>query len=669
MSKQPLIENLEYLRETKEVIKEAIRNKGVEVSDEDTFRSYSDKIASIAGSPNLEELKEVNPSTSSQSILPSEGFEGMKQVIVNPVTPAIDSNIKAENIKKDISILGINGTFEGENSGGTGSEGIYKVSSLEERDAIEAKPGDMCVVISGGVRNMTANDTPRKIIFPVKVVLPEAVTGSISAGISCGSTQGDIFLTKTRMDVMMFGDIKYSIYYSSTDGITYYGDYDVSGEALDFGDEVVISGFNDVLGYFMQVDETDFKGIFKYDKFMYNEFPTSSGETVKIPAHQFEGFTTSCDVLVYEYSVDNTGIVDFYHGLLFYPMNHSSSMIDSSSNYFYIDDNNNLYFRCTDTSSTVEHDINGVVYNSTGLHRYYTTGRGSFDVGDNLIAENIDPTKIFITPNEYYEYELNIYNKDRSRIIYTAPKTWTDVEEYMWTNAALGLDSSTFNITTGNKALINKGVVTGEGFEPSLSGISTAATMLDSWKTDKFYKSTTGYYSIFSNCEAVNPKTYEAILLVLGWKESYFSRVFDGCKCSGSLDLSYCLDISTATTADNTFLNCLDIKKIILPKAMNSTITRFVSTFTGCSKLEEIDMKYINNGADTNTSQMFSGCTSLKLIDMRSFNFSNVKTYTNMFKDVPNNCLIVVANSTYKSWITSKFSNLTNVKTVAEYGN
>lgn len=38
---------LEYLLETKELIREAIKTKGQSISDADTFRSYADKIAAI----------------------------------------------------------------------------------------------------------------------------------------------------------------------------------------------------------------------------------------------------------------------------------------------------------------------------------------------------------------------------------------------------------------------------------------------------------------------------------------------------------------------------------------------------------------------------------------------------------------------------------------------
>ena len=57
---------------------------------------------------------------------------------------------------------------------------------------------------------------------------------------------------------------------------------------------------------------------------------------------------------------------------------------------------------------------------------------------------------------------------------------------------------------------------------------------------------------------------------------------------------------------------------------------------------------------------------------LRNFDFANVGTsYNNMFgssatSGVPNDCEIIVKDDTAKTWITGKFTRLTNVKTVAE---
>lgn len=55
--------------------------------------------------------KTVTPSTQTQNVVADTGYE-LAQVTVNGVTSAIDNNIQAANIKKDVTILGVTGTLE-----------------------------------------------------------------------------------------------------------------------------------------------------------------------------------------------------------------------------------------------------------------------------------------------------------------------------------------------------------------------------------------------------------------------------------------------------------------------------------------------------------------------------------------------------------------------------
>lgn len=76
---------LEHLSETKELIRDAIQSKGQNVSDDDTFRSYAEKIDAIKTEPTLESL-EV---TENGVYTPSEGVDGFGSVTVDVPTPAI----------------------------------------------------------------------------------------------------------------------------------------------------------------------------------------------------------------------------------------------------------------------------------------------------------------------------------------------------------------------------------------------------------------------------------------------------------------------------------------------------------------------------------------------------------------------------------------------------
>ena len=65
--------------------------------------------------PNLQN-KSATPLTTNQTIEPDEGYDGLSYVSISKVDSSIDSNIVAGNIKKDISILGVTGTYEGDGS-------------------------------------------------------------------------------------------------------------------------------------------------------------------------------------------------------------------------------------------------------------------------------------------------------------------------------------------------------------------------------------------------------------------------------------------------------------------------------------------------------------------------------------------------------------------------
>ena len=58
--------------------------------------------------------KEVTPSFEEQIIEPDAGYTSLSQVKVNAIDASVDVNIKPENIRKGIEILGVLGTYSGE---------------------------------------------------------------------------------------------------------------------------------------------------------------------------------------------------------------------------------------------------------------------------------------------------------------------------------------------------------------------------------------------------------------------------------------------------------------------------------------------------------------------------------------------------------------------------
>ena len=95
-----------------------------------TFTPSSGKngITSITVTPN-NQAKTITPTTSQQTISVPSGYSGFGTLTVNAVTSSIDANITAGNIKKDVQILGVTGTYTGGGGGGYSELPSYQVSS------------------------------------------------------------------------------------------------------------------------------------------------------------------------------------------------------------------------------------------------------------------------------------------------------------------------------------------------------------------------------------------------------------------------------------------------------------------------------------------------------------------------------------------------------------
>ena len=93
----------------------AVSAKGGTLPATQSFNNLATAISSIpsgSSQPVVTSLA-ITPSTSSQTHTVPTGVDGFNPVTVNAVTSSIDSNITAENIKKDVTILGVTGTYEG----------------------------------------------------------------------------------------------------------------------------------------------------------------------------------------------------------------------------------------------------------------------------------------------------------------------------------------------------------------------------------------------------------------------------------------------------------------------------------------------------------------------------------------------------------------------------
>ena len=137
--------------------------------------------------------------------------------------------------------------------------------------------------------------------------------------------------------------------------------------------------------------------------------------------------------------------------------------------------------------------------------------------------------------------------------------------------------------------------------------------------------------------------------------------MFSGCSSLTSLDLSN-FNTSNVTNMHNMFSGCSSLTSLDVSSFNTLNITSMYEMFSSCSSLTTLDLSSFDTSNVTNMNYMFYNCKALQHLDISNFDFTKVTSYSNMFNNVPANCEILVKDETAKTWITSKFTNLTNVK-------
>ena len=106
-----VVETLQRAISAFDDIKVAIENKGISVGNK-SVSEYASCIAEIqTGTSNLQD-KTVEADTVTKVIVCDDTYDGLSSVTIQGVDASIDKNITSNNIKKDITILGVTGTYE-----------------------------------------------------------------------------------------------------------------------------------------------------------------------------------------------------------------------------------------------------------------------------------------------------------------------------------------------------------------------------------------------------------------------------------------------------------------------------------------------------------------------------------------------------------------------------
>ena len=122
------------------------------------------------------------------------------------------------------------------------------------------------------------------------------------------------------------------------------------------------------------------------------------------------------------------------------------------------------------------------------------------------------------------------------------------------------------------------------------------------------------------------------------------------------------LDTTGVTNMQYMFQQCEKLTSLDVSNFNTSNVTYMSYMFSECSSLTSLDLSNFDTSNVKDMSYMFYNCTALQHLDISNFDFTKVTSYSSMFSGVPADCEILVKDETAKTWITSKFTNLTNVK-------
>ena len=223
-------------------------------------------------------------------------------------------------------------------------------------------------------------------------------------------------------------------------------------------------------------------------------------------------------------------------------------------------------------------------------------------------------------------------------------------------------------LTSVNLSSFNTNNVTSMSYMFSDCSKLTGITFPQNFGLPTAEDATNNMYSMFYHCTS---------LISLDLSNFNTSKVknmvsmFEGCSSLISLDLSS-FNTGKVTDMRAMFYKCSSLTSLNLSSFDTSSCIYMGSyssydnsssgMFSGCSSLTSLDLSKFNTSKVTDMSYMFAYCSILTSLDLSSFDFTNVTVYSNMFEGVPDSCEILVKDETAKTWITSKFSNLTNVK-------
>ena len=495
--------------------------------------------------------------------------------------------------------------------GGTVS-GVKQFSSVSEmNNSVGNIEGDLAIVYGDLSRNINELDIFNSVIFPNVVVLPNAVSSTISARFSpmnfdsFAEFSGTIGSSSASFTYGSWVTEFNTVTYTSSDGITYTRT-DFIGNPVELSDRFSVDPnytFNPIIGYFVQVGSIVFDGLYKYTNNLWQFAPSqlnaSSGYVFDRIYYGSDGVKVGT---LQSVTGLNKGEVEFRRNI----RNLYSNMSVSDASLFF---SNNRSLTSFDPMTTVS-DL--VFENLTDTHEMFNTCTNLTNVSNMDTSNVTNMYKMFYGCGNL----TSIPDFDTSNV--------TDLAYFL---------SSCRNLTTIPN--FNTSKVT--NMSSMLSGCYNI-TPIPNFDTSQV----TDMYGLFSSC-----RTITDVLNLNTSKVTNMAHMF-----YGAYNITNISNFNTVnvTNMSNMFYSCNHLTSI--PLFDTSNVVNTFGMFNGCINL--IDVPQFDTNKVTTIRYMFTQCNNLS---------------NSTIQNIVNMCLNSnLASATYKNLRnTNTYSPLFNTKYNSSY--
>ena len=607
------------------------------------------------------------PSTAQQTIPAGYTSGGT----ISAVTSAIDNNIQANNIKKDVEILGVTGTYEG-SGGGSGDVKLFDTVEHMQQDA-DAQEGDLAVVYGNEVQPVTEESKFDSCIFPNVVVLDEAVTSTTygsfgTVDMSMGYFDGFVTLSPTAYTIEGYSDTgAINIQYTSSDGITYTRT-DGGNDLVEFG--VVIQWqpaygqFKSDYGKFMLITSNYFSGFYKYTHY-------EDEDCIKLIPISGVSYDSSTNTYMYDTSTEPidkeisiSAVYKVRNKLI------ADGILTSSINYFTVFLNSNLdvcvlISKGSSYSNNVialDNNLNPVGMMSLSYPTDTTASTSSVYKLDlenltyTLLADNIIEKQVTAGTSSGGVWYYRSYTDIASFCVYVSTSSYTleDTFRVINNNVATGVRPSNvptdLNVERTEYVLVDCQLDATADYVYGKTFYGKNGIEMGNIQNNKNLDMTTLRNRIITVYDSIIKST-------LANDVTDLSSMFERCSDIITIPL---FDTSNVTNMYRMFNLCQNLVEI--PLLDTSNVTNMNGMLANCDKLTTIPQ--LDTSKATNMNAMFQSCD--KLITIPLINTGNVKSMSNMFSGCKSLTSIPLLDTSNVTEMAYMFENCTSLTTVPQ---